>query len=44
MAIYEELLQGGGKAGRVPQFWDGKAAVRIADTIHAWMQNGCTTL
>ncbi len=44
MAIYEELLQGGGKAGRVPQFWDGKAAVRIADTIHAWMQNGCTTI
>ncbi|MBV8665081.1 MAG: UDP-N-acetylglucosamine 2-epimerase (non-hydrolyzing) [Burkholderiaceae bacterium] len=41
LAIYEELMQGGGKAGRIPPFWDGKAAVRIADTLAAWMQNGC---
>lgn len=43
MAIYAELMAGGGKAGRVPQFWDGKAAVRIADAIAVWMTNGCVT-
>ena len=43
MAIYEELMAGGGKAGRVPKFWDGKAAVRIADALVVWMNNGCVT-
>ena len=41
MAIYDDLLAGGGKAGRVPQFWDGQAAVRIADTIANWIKKGC---
>jgi UDP-N-acetylglucosamine 2-epimerase (non-hydrolysing) len=41
MAIYDDLLAGGGKAGRVPQFWDGQAAVRIADTIADWIKKGC---
>ncbi len=43
MSIYEDLLQGGGKAGRVPQFWDGRAAERIAATIADWIKKGCTT-
>jgi UDP-N-acetylglucosamine 2-epimerase (non-hydrolysing) len=34
---FEDVLQSGGKAGRVPQLWDGKAAVRIADVIEKWM-------
>ena len=37
MALYDELMAGGGKAGRIPQLWDGKAAVRIADAIAAWL-------
>lgn len=41
MAIYDEVMAGGGKAGRVPHFWDGKAAVRIAEKLQAWMQAGC---
>jgi UDP-N-acetylglucosamine 2-epimerase (non-hydrolysing) len=36
-------MGGGGKAGRVPRFWDGQAAVRIAAALQAWMQNGCKT-
>ncbi len=43
MEIYDDLMQGGGKAGRVPQLWDGKAAVRIAEEISAWTRNGCIT-
>ena len=43
LAIYGEVMAGGGKAGRVPRFWDGQAAVRIAAALQAWMQNGCKT-
>jgi UDP-N-acetylglucosamine 2-epimerase (non-hydrolysing) len=34
-----ELLEGGGKAGRVPEYWDGHAAERIADDLGQWL--GC---
>lgn len=37
MAVYEALLDGGGKAGRVPRYWDGKAAGRIAATLLDWL-------
>lgn len=43
LAAYEDLLKNGGKAGRVPQFWDGNAAVRIAEAISVWISNGCST-
>jgi UDP-N-acetylglucosamine 2-epimerase (non-hydrolysing) len=43
LAIYDELMAGGGKAGRVPRYWDGRAAVRIADALQAWLRNGCRT-
>ena len=32
-----DILQQGGKAGRVPEFWDGKAAQRIAATLSVWL-------
>ncbi len=31
-----EVLANGGKRGRVPEFWDGKAAERIADHVGAF--------
>jgi UDP-N-acetylglucosamine 2-epimerase (non-hydrolysing) len=37
--VFEDIMQSGGKAGRVPEFWDGKAAVRIAQTIERWMES-----
>jgi UDP-N-acetylglucosamine 2-epimerase (non-hydrolysing) len=33
---FRDVLETGGKSGRVPQLWDGKAAERIADRIKAW--------
>ncbi|MBB3117056.1 non-hydrolyzing UDP-N-acetylglucosamine 2-epimerase [Pseudoduganella violacea] len=38
LAAYAELLQGGGKAGRVPHFWDGRAAERIAAILFDWLK------
>jgi UDP-N-acetylglucosamine 2-epimerase (non-hydrolysing) len=29
----DEVLAGGGKRGRAPRFWDGRAAERIADRV-----------
>lgn len=33
----DEILAGGGKRGRVPEFWDGHAAARIADDLCRWL-------
>ena len=33
-----EVLVNGGKAGRVPELWDGQAATRIAAHLHDWLQ------
>lgn len=39
---FAEVMAGGGKAGRIPEYWDGRAAMRIAHTLKAWlpMQKG----
>ena len=33
-----EVLDNGGKAGRIPELWDGKTAERIADIIESWIR------
>lgn len=40
LAAFDEVMQSGGKAGRVPEFWDGQASTRIARAIHSWLDNG----
>jgi UDP-N-acetylglucosamine 2-epimerase (non-hydrolysing) len=35
-----EILQGRGKRGRVPEYWDGHAAARIAADLWQWLQRG----
>jgi UDP-N-acetylglucosamine 2-epimerase (non-hydrolysing) len=32
-----DVLETGGKAGRVPEYWDGHAAERIAQVMKAWL-------
>ena len=36
MACFRDVMDTGGKAGRVPELWDGKAAERIARIIKDW--------
>ena len=33
----DEILAGGGKCGRIPEFWDGHAAERIAADLAQWL-------
>jgi UDP-N-acetylglucosamine 2-epimerase (non-hydrolysing) len=33
----DEIVAGGGKRGRVPELWDGKAGVRIAAHLAPWL-------
>ena len=33
LMIFNEVMRSGGKGGRVPQYWDGRASNRIADVI-----------
>jgi UDP-N-acetylglucosamine 2-epimerase (non-hydrolysing) len=38
LKIFDEVMRAGGKAGRVPEFWDGKAALRIAQVVRTWIK------
>ena len=37
LACVADTLETGGKSGRVPELWDGKAAERIAQEISRWL-------
>lgn len=37
LPIFDDVMYTGGKAGRIPEFWDGRAAFRIARVIRAWI-------
>jgi UDP-N-acetylglucosamine 2-epimerase (non-hydrolysing) len=37
LAGVNEILAGGGKRGRLPELWDGRAAERIADDLAGWL-------
>ncbi len=43
LKIFDEVMRAGGKAGRVPEFWDGKAALRIAQVVRAWIKGESKT-
>ena len=38
LAMVDDILANGGKRGRVPEFWDGQAAMRIAADLGHWLQ------
>lgn len=38
LALCRDILRYGGKAGRIPQYWDGRAAERIAAAIGSWLE------
>jgi UDP-N-acetylglucosamine 2-epimerase (non-hydrolysing) len=33
----DDVIRAGGKRGRIPEYWDGKAAPRIADHMAKWL-------
>lgn len=37
LSAMQEILSGHGKRGRVPEFWDGHAAERIAGDLYPWL-------
>ncbi|MGD8631862.1 MAG: UDP-N-acetylglucosamine 2-epimerase (non-hydrolyzing) [Gammaproteobacteria bacterium] len=38
LAAVNDVLKNGGKCGRVPELWDGKAAERIKLIVNAWLK------
>ncbi|MDO8450853.1 MAG: UDP-N-acetylglucosamine 2-epimerase (non-hydrolyzing) [Rhodoferax sp.] len=40
LGAVQEILAGNGKRGRVPEFWDGHAAERIAADLYQWLMSG----
>jgi UDP-N-acetylglucosamine 2-epimerase (non-hydrolysing) len=39
LSATQEVLAHGGKAGRIPEYWDGRAAERIATVLANWLTN-----
>jgi UDP-N-acetylglucosamine 2-epimerase (non-hydrolysing) len=39
LAAVEEILRTGGKVGRIPSLWDGRAAERIAEVLRDWLDH-----
>lgn len=39
LGAVQEILAGRGKRGRIPEFWDGHAAERIADDLYQWLRS-----
>ncbi len=37
LRCFGEILTSGGKRGRIPEFWDGRASERIADILRGWL-------
>jgi len=37
LAAVDEILRTGGKAGRMPELWDGRASQRIAAVLREWL-------
>ena len=40
LAAVDDILRTGGKSGRVPELWDGRASQRIAKVMRDWLDNG----
>jgi len=39
ISVADDVLRTGGKAGRIPELWDGRAAHRIASVLREWLDH-----
>jgi UDP-N-acetylglucosamine 2-epimerase (non-hydrolysing) len=44
LAVFEDVMTSGGKGGRVPELWDGKAAQRIVQVLETWLAGRASAL
>ena len=44
LAVSDEILRTGGKAGRIPELWDGRASQRIAAVLREWLDRPAVKL
>jgi UDP-N-acetylglucosamine 2-epimerase (non-hydrolysing) len=44
LAVVDDVLRTGGKAGRVPELWDGRASQRIASVLREWRDRAAERL
>jgi UDP-N-acetylglucosamine 2-epimerase (non-hydrolysing) len=44
LAAVDDILRTGGKAGRVPELWDGRASQRIAAVLREWLDRATERL
>lgn len=42
VATYRDVIETGGKSGRVPELWDGQAAARIVAIVNRWAAGQAT--
>jgi len=40
LSVVDDIIANGGKQGRVPEYWDGRAAERIASHLSFWLRAG----
>ncbi len=39
LQCFDDILTSGGKRGRIPEYWDGRAAERIATIVRGWLDS-----
>jgi UDP-N-acetylglucosamine 2-epimerase (non-hydrolysing) len=44
LEVANEILRSGGKAGRIPELWDGRASQRIAAVLREWLDRAAARL
>jgi len=44
IAVVDEILRTGGKAGRIPDLWDGRASQRIVAVLREWLDRTAVRL
>ncbi len=44
LAVVDDVLRNAGKAGRIPELWDGRASQRIAAVVRDWLDGAAERL